>query len=140
MALHTERCVACRRGSPRVTADEIAELHPQIPEWLVSDVEGTKKLEKGFKFRDFAGALEFARRVGELAEQEGHHPRIVLEWAMSRFNGGPTRSKDCIGTTSSWQLKPTAFMKAKRAGNCPKHRTVYDPQLIIGPRLVGYTP
>ena len=80
MALHTERCVACRRDSPRITADEIADLHPQIPEWLVSEDEGTKTLKKGFKFRDFAGALEFARSVGELAEREGHHPRIVLEW------------------------------------------------------------
>jgi 4a-hydroxytetrahydrobiopterin dehydratase len=74
------KCVACRRDAPRVTAEEVAELLPQIPEWEMVERDGIERLERVFKFRDFAEALEFTNKVGELAEQEGHHPAILTEW------------------------------------------------------------
>jgi 4a-hydroxytetrahydrobiopterin dehydratase len=37
-------------------------------------------LEREFQFTDFAQALAFVNRVGELAEREGHHPDIELHW------------------------------------------------------------
>jgi 4a-hydroxytetrahydrobiopterin dehydratase len=39
-----------------------------------------KRLERSFKFPDFARALAFTNRVGALAEAEGHHPSILLQW------------------------------------------------------------
>ena len=80
MTLVREKCVACRRDSPRVTNEEIAELHPQIASWNLTNTDGIKRLERRFKFGDFATSLEFSTRVGEQAESEGHHPRITLEW------------------------------------------------------------
>ena len=80
MVLVKEQCVACRRDSPRVTAEDIAVLHPQVPEWRLTEVDGIKRLERAFKFRGFAAALEFTSGVGELAEAEGHHPRLTTEW------------------------------------------------------------
>ena len=80
MALVKEKCVACRRDSPRVTDEEIAELHPLVPEWQLTEVDGVKRLERSFRFRNFAEALDFATRVGEAAEGEGHHPRLTVEW------------------------------------------------------------
>lgn len=80
MTLVREKCVACRRDSPRVTDEEIAELHPQVPEWQLTEVDGIKRLERVFRFGDFAGALGFSLRVGEAAEAEGHHPRMTVEW------------------------------------------------------------
>ena len=80
MTLVQEKCVACRRDSPRVTDEEITELHPQIASWNLTHTDGIKRLERRFKFGDFATALEFSTRVGEQAESEGHHPRITLEW------------------------------------------------------------
>ena len=80
MTLTQEKCVACRRDSPRVTDAEIAELHPQVADWELTDTDGIKRLERKFKFSDFAAALVFSTRVGEEAESEGHHPRITLEW------------------------------------------------------------
>lgn len=74
------KCIACRKGEPIVTDAEIAELHPQVPEWQVVEREGVKSLERVFKFENFAQALAFTNRVGEIAEAEGHHPVLVTEW------------------------------------------------------------
>ena len=82
--LARERCTACRRDSPSVTAEEIAELHPQTPDWNLIDAESIPKLDREFRFRDFAQALDFTNRVGELAEAEGHHPRLTTEWGRVR--------------------------------------------------------
>ncbi len=79
-ALGQMHCVACRADSPRVTPEEMTELKPQIPEWHLAQCGGEQCLEREFRFSDFAQALAFTMRVGELAEAEDHHPRIVLEW------------------------------------------------------------
>jgi 4a-hydroxytetrahydrobiopterin dehydratase len=63
-----------------VTEEEIAELHPQVADWELLEVDGVKRLQRAFPFDDFAQALEFTQRVGELAEQEGHHPALLTEW------------------------------------------------------------
>ncbi len=78
--LTREKCVACRRDSPKVTAEDISELSPQIPEWELTEHDGINRLQRRFGFRSFAGAMSFACKVAEAAEREGHHPRIVLEW------------------------------------------------------------
>jgi 4a-hydroxytetrahydrobiopterin dehydratase len=78
--LTAEKCTACRRDSPAVTEAEIAELKPQIPEWTMLEREGIPRLERVFRFQNFAKALHFSNRVGALAEEEGHHPAILTEW------------------------------------------------------------
>jgi 4a-hydroxytetrahydrobiopterin dehydratase len=78
--LINEKCTACRRDSPRVTETEIQELKPQIPEWTLVEREGVQRLERVFRFTNFADALNFTNRVGALAEEEGHHPAILTEW------------------------------------------------------------
>ena len=82
--LARERCTACRRDSPSVSIDEIAELHPQAPDWNLIDAESIPKLDRVFRFGDFAQALDFTNRVGKLAETEGHHPRLTTEWGRVR--------------------------------------------------------
>jgi 4a-hydroxytetrahydrobiopterin dehydratase len=78
--LQQMKCVACRAGEPAVTDQEMNMLLPQIPDWQVKEVEGVKRLERVFKFKNFTQALEFTNRVGAIAEAEDHHPRIVTEW------------------------------------------------------------
>ena len=80
MTLARERCVACRRDSPKVTEQEVAELQPVVPEWRLFEEEGMKRLDRTFKFDDFAEAMAFGAKVGEAAEEEGHHPRLIVEW------------------------------------------------------------
>lgn len=74
------KCEACRRDAPRITEAEMARLLPRVRGWHIREHDGVRMLEREFGFRSFAEALEFTRRVGELAEEEGHHPRLVTEW------------------------------------------------------------
>jgi 4a-hydroxytetrahydrobiopterin dehydratase len=80
LELVQEKCVACRADSPRVTEEEIAELHPRVAEWELREENSVPQLQRSFRFRDFAQALAFTHSVGEAAEVEGHHQRIVTEW------------------------------------------------------------
>ena len=73
-------CEVCRVGSPTLTEEEIAYFQSEVPEWKVTEVKGEKRIERNFKFRNFAGALAFTNRVGEEAERQGHHPMICTEW------------------------------------------------------------
>ena len=79
-ALTQLKCTACRGGEPTLTEAEIAELKPQVPAWKIVEVDGIKRLERILKFQDFASALVFTNKVGELAEAEGHHPALLTEW------------------------------------------------------------
>ena len=78
--LSAERCVACRRDSPRVTEVELAELRREVSAWQLVERDGIARLERLFLFPSFADALAFTNRVGALAEKEGHHPALLTEW------------------------------------------------------------
>jgi 4a-hydroxytetrahydrobiopterin dehydratase len=81
--LAQERCVACRKDAPTVTDAEIAELHPQVSGWEIVEADGIKRLTRVFPFDDFAQALSFTWKVGELAEREAHHPALLTEWGRT---------------------------------------------------------
>ncbi len=74
------KCVACRGTEPMLSETQIHEFMPQVAEWQVKEVDGEKRLERIFKFRNFAEALAFTNRVGAIAEQEDHHPLLITEW------------------------------------------------------------
>jgi 4a-hydroxytetrahydrobiopterin dehydratase len=63
-----------------MTEAEITKLKPQVPDWKIMVRDGVARLERVLEFRDFADALAFTNKVGELAEKEGHHPAILTEW------------------------------------------------------------
>ena len=74
------KCSACRGDEPPLAGEEIEDLVPQVPEWKLVERDGIKRLERTFKFRNFADALVFVNQVGQIAEEEGHHPVIELTW------------------------------------------------------------
>ncbi len=74
------KCVACRRDAPTVTSEEILEFRPQVPQWEIKERSGIKRLERAYEFKNFSDALSFTNKVGELAEEEGHHPALITEW------------------------------------------------------------
>jgi 4a-hydroxytetrahydrobiopterin dehydratase len=74
------KCVACRGGEPPVTEAEIAEFRPQVAGWNIIEVDGIKRLQQAFPFDNFVHALAFTNKVGELAEEEEHHPALLTEW------------------------------------------------------------
>jgi 4a-hydroxytetrahydrobiopterin dehydratase len=77
------KCSACRGDEPPLADEEIEGLLPQVPKWELVEREGIKRLERTFKFRNFAQALAFTDKVGEIAEEEGHHPVIELTWGRA---------------------------------------------------------
>ena len=63
-----------------MTEAEVRDLKPQIPEWALLERDGIQRLERGFRFKNFADALACTNRIGTLAEEESHHPAILTEW------------------------------------------------------------
>ncbi len=74
------KCVACQVGAPLATATEIEEWQPKIPDWEIKEIEGIQRLERVFHFNNFKETLSFVNQVGEIAEQEGHHPVMLVEF------------------------------------------------------------
>ena len=108
------KCTACRGDEPTLTDDDIAELRPQVPEWQVVEREDIKRLERVFKFGNFAQALAFTNKVGERAEEEVHHPALLTEWGKV--------------TVSWWThkiggLHQNDFIMAARTGELYERRT-----------------
>ena len=91
--LVSQHCEACRHDAPHATDAEIAEYLPQIPEWETIEEDGIKRLQRVYRFRNFAEALAFTLRVGELAESEGHHPSLLTEWGRVRVMWYTTKIK-----------------------------------------------
>jgi 4a-hydroxytetrahydrobiopterin dehydratase len=52
-------------------------LRSQLPGW---NVVNEHHLSRHYNFPDFAKALAFVNRIGEVAEREGHHPDICFTW------------------------------------------------------------
>ena len=75
-----QKCEACRADAPRVTDDELPDLLKQIPDWQPITTESVLKLNKAFNFENYAEAISFTNKIAELAEEEDHHPAILLEW------------------------------------------------------------
>ncbi|HEU5451501.1 MAG TPA: 4a-hydroxytetrahydrobiopterin dehydratase [Terriglobales bacterium] len=75
--LASKTCVPCRGGVPPLKGQELAALKAQVPGW---ETINEHHLHKTYTFPDFAKALAFVNRVGEVAEQQGHHPDILLTW------------------------------------------------------------
>jgi 4a-hydroxytetrahydrobiopterin dehydratase len=78
--LSQKTCVPCKGGEPPFTRAQIEENHQQTPDWEVVEEREIPRLRREFKFKDFAGALTFTQQVGELAEEQDHHPVIRTEW------------------------------------------------------------
>jgi len=70
-------CVPCKGGVPPLKGAALRELLRQLDGWQTVDEH---RLAKTYKFPDFAKALAFVNRVGELAEKVGHHPDLHLAW------------------------------------------------------------
>ncbi len=78
--LASKTCVPCKGGIPPLAGAELAELSKQVPNWKVVDGH---HLVREFKFPDFKAALAFVNKAGAIAEEQGHHPDILLAWGKA---------------------------------------------------------
>lgn len=74
------KCVPCQGGVPPLKGEEIQDFYKDLRNgWEVVEEH---HLKKRFKFPDFKGALGFVNKVGEQAEEIGHHPEITFGWGF----------------------------------------------------------
>jgi 4a-hydroxytetrahydrobiopterin dehydratase len=73
--LASRQCVPCRGGVPPLQGEALARISAELPDWRVVDQH---HIEKTFLFPNFKSALAFVNRIGEIAEQQGHHPDICF--------------------------------------------------------------
>ena len=81
--LAKKTCIPCKGGVPPLKGAKLDDLL----EKLKNDWKITKEhhLEKEYSFKNFKEALNFTIKVGELAENQGHHPDIFLAWGKVKL-------------------------------------------------------
>ena len=75
--LAKRHCTPCRKGVAALSGEALEQFERGLPFWKVVEEH---HLEKSFLFGDFVTALDFVVRIGQVAEQEGHHPDLCLSW------------------------------------------------------------
>jgi 4a-hydroxytetrahydrobiopterin dehydratase len=82
--LASKTCLPCRGGVPALAGTALWNLHDELANgWKVVREH---HLEKEYRFDDFRAALDFTNRVGEMAEEQGHHPDIELCWGRVKLS------------------------------------------------------
>ncbi|MBI2026551.1 MAG: 4a-hydroxytetrahydrobiopterin dehydratase [Deltaproteobacteria bacterium] len=78
--LAQKKCIPCRGGVPPLKGESLSKIYQELQnQWQVIN---DHHLEKEFKFKDFKQARDFTVKMGQLAEQEWHHPDIYLAWGL----------------------------------------------------------
>jgi 4a-hydroxytetrahydrobiopterin dehydratase len=78
MALSDKKCVPCEGGTMPLMIPQAQEMLKELNGWTLSP--DVKSVSKDYAFKNFAEALAFANKVGAVAEEEGHHPDLVVKW------------------------------------------------------------
>lgn len=108
--LADKTCIPCKGGVPALKGKALSDLLAQVPGW---DVPNEHHLYRVYKFPDFKQALDFVNKVGAIAEEQQHHPDLLLAWGKVEITiythkiNGLTES-DFVLAAKIDQLKNTA--------------------------------
>ena len=84
--LDQKNCIPCRGGVPPFDIAEIHKYLKKVDGWDVKkNSEENYFLEKDFKFTNFSESQKFINNVGNLAEEQGHHPDIIFGWGYAKI-------------------------------------------------------
>ena len=82
-----KKCVPCEGGVVPFDTSEIHKYQKKIDGWdVIKDKKDIFFLEKNFKFKNFKDSQKFVNKVGEISEEEGHHPEIIFGWGYAKVN------------------------------------------------------
>ena len=83
MDLASKQCVPCKGGVPPLKGKELKGLQDELGNgW---EVVNEHHLRKEFRLTNFREALKYVNLVGEIAEEQNHHPDIYLTWGKVRI-------------------------------------------------------
>ncbi len=80
--LTAKKCTPCQGGIPPMSGADAEKLLTSVPGWTLLD--NATKLKRTFEGNNFMGAMVLAQKIGELCEEEGHHPDITIGWGYCR--------------------------------------------------------
>ena len=81
--LTKKKCTPCTKGVSPLKGELLAKACRELGgNWKVIDEH---HLEKEYSFKNFREALAFTDKIGEIAEQEGHHPDIFLSYGKVKI-------------------------------------------------------
>ena len=82
-----KKCVPCEGGVVPFDISEIHKYQKMVDGWnIIKDKKNIYFLEKQFSFKNFLDSQKFVNAVGEISEEEGHHPEITFGWGYAKFN------------------------------------------------------
>ena len=73
-------CYKCTVESPIISIDEANRLIRIIPSWTLNNREFPHTLTREFMFKNFTDAVKFSAKIAELADEQDHHPKLIIEW------------------------------------------------------------
>jgi 4a-hydroxytetrahydrobiopterin dehydratase len=105
--LAKNECIPCKGGVPPLEGDDLERLQGQLDgDW---EVISGHHLEKLYEFDDFQGALDFTNRVGEMAEEQNHHPEIWLTWGKVKLTVWTHKIDGLTESDFVWAAKADAL-------------------------------
>mgnify|MGYP001471618355 CR=1 FL=1 len=85
--LLNKKCVPCEGGLTPFDISEIHKYQKKIDGWeVIKDNKNNYFIEKNFIFKNFVESQSFVNKVGEISENEGHHPDISYGWGYAKIN------------------------------------------------------
>ena len=82
MTLAERKCLPCSGAVPPLTRAQFEPLLDELDNWLVED---DKKLTKSLRFKNFTGPMDLANSIAAIAEEENHHPDLLVRWGELRI-------------------------------------------------------
>jgi 4a-hydroxytetrahydrobiopterin dehydratase len=84
--LSKHQCIATPKDSPKLRDSEIAQLQPQIPDWVLETNNEILRLENTFSFGNFIEAMAFANKIADIAEANDHHPALLVQYGSVKVS------------------------------------------------------
>jgi len=107
--LAEKQCIPCQGDVPPLKGDELEKLHDELGhDWELVDEH---HLKRHYEFDDFRQALDFTNRVGEMAEEQDHHPEIYLTWGEVELKVYTHKIDGLTESDFVWAAKADALYK-----------------------------
>ena len=73
-------CLPCNSKTPKLNKIEISQLLEEVPQYELYEIDNIQRISKTYHFKNYKEALAFTNALAMIAEEENHHPQIILEW------------------------------------------------------------